>query len=149
MLVWFFNFYRKVENIQKGKPINTKSKENKSKESKPKEGKSLEVKPASKISDDAMAQMMFNAKQKSTFATYVLWFFLGGVGAHRFFTGNTFSAVVMLMLGVFGIFLALVFLPVGMFLFIVLGIWYVVDIFLIPGLVVKCNEKIVLEVSNK
>lgn len=41
---------------------------------------------------------MTNQSNKSRTATFVLCFFLGPFGAHRFYAGNTGSAVTMLVL---------------------------------------------------
>lgn len=69
-------------------------------------------------------------RQKSVAAVWLLWLFLGGVGGHRFYLGRIGTGIAMLLtLG--GI-----------------GIWWIVDAFLIPGML-KANrrqvEKQVLE----
>lgn len=76
----------------------------------------------------ARAQMMYDANKKSTGAAYLLCIFLGGIGAHRFYLGHTASAVGQLVLWFLGwvtVFLA----------WIPLGVWVIVDLFLIPGMV--------------
>jgi TM2 domain-containing membrane protein YozV len=62
----------------------------------------------------------------SAAVSYVLWFLLGLLGVHRFYLGRVGSGVVMLVLSitVFGVFIT--------------GIWWIVDAFLIPGMM---NEK--------
>jgi ABC-type antimicrobial peptide transport system permease subunit len=45
----------------------------------------------------------FEGKQRSMIAAYVLWFFLGRFGAHRFYLGRNRSALVMLVLSVAGL----------------------------------------------
>lgn len=69
---------------------------------------------------------------KSLGIAYVLWFFFGQIGAHRFYLGKTGSAVVQLILGVLGWILTVFF--VGFFLLGALWIWLIIDLFLIPGL---------------
>jgi TM2 domain-containing membrane protein YozV len=71
---------------------------------------------------------------KSIGVAYVLWFFAGGIGAHRFYLGYIASGVGMLLLSVFAVILGI--LP---FLFVfswpllaVLTIWWLIDAFLIP-----------------
>ena len=75
---------------------------------------------------------------KSTGVAYLLWFFLGSLGAHRFYLGKTGTAVTMLILCILG-WLTLVFI-VGGFLLAALGIWLLVDAFLIPGMVRQDKE---------
>lgn len=83
----------------------------------------------------ARAQMIYDANKKSAGVAYLLCLFLGGFGAHRFYLGRTASAVGQLLLGVFGwITLFLTWIP--------LGIWLLIDLFLIPGIVRKGNMKI-------
>jgi TM2 domain-containing membrane protein YozV len=70
---------------------------------------------------------------KSTGAAYLLWFFLGGLGAHRFYLGRVGSGVVMFVLFVVG-WITLV-AGIGAIFLVVVGIWVLVDAFLIPGMV--------------
>lgn len=80
----------------------------------------------------ARAQMMYDANKKSTGAAYVLWFFLGSLGAHRFYLGATGTAVAQLLLALLG--------WIPLFLgWAVLGIWLLVDLFLIPGIAREKN----------
>ena len=44
---------------------------------------------------DAMMMMQYDANKKSALVAYVLWFFLGWLGIHRFYLGRTMSGVVM------------------------------------------------------
>ncbi|PVH28074.1 hypothetical protein DDE20_14950 [Pararhodobacter oceanensis] len=76
---------------------------------------------------------------KSPVIAYVLWFFLGGLGGHRFYLGRVGSAVIMLALFVVGI------LTLGLFIGVVplgiVGIWILVDAFLIPGMVQSSKDE--------
>lgn len=73
------------------------------------------------------------SQKKSTGIAYVLWFFLGGFGAHRFYFGKTASAVGMLALT----------LLVSWWMFgIPTLIWLIVDAFLIPKMLKEDEEKI-------
>ena len=76
---------------------------------------------------NARAHMMYDANRKSTGVAYLLWFFVGLFGAHRFYLGVTGTAVFQLILGLLGF--------VTFFVaWIPLGIWLFVDLFLIPGI---------------
>lgn len=76
---------------------------------------------------------------KSIGAAYLLWFFLGGVGAHRFYLGQKTTGLVMLVLLIVGIITTPI--MVGSVLLMALGIWVLVDAFLIPGLVQKQKDE--------
>ncbi|OWT57664.1 hypothetical protein CEY11_16145 [Candidimonas nitroreducens] len=74
--------------------------------------------------------MLYDANKKSLLVAYLLWFFLGGLGGHRFYVGKTGSAVGMIALLIVGSALAAV--GIGAVLLMILGIWVIVDAFLIP-----------------
>lgn len=86
----------------------------------------------STISSDAKAMMLFDANKKSALIAYLCWFFLGGVGAHRFYGGKTGSGIVQLVMLISG-FVLLAAGGVGLVVLGALGIWVLVDAFLIPG----------------
>ena len=89
------------------------------------------------LSQDAQAMMLFESTKKSALIAYLLWFLLGGLGAHRFYLGQTGSAVFMLILFVVSLFTW--FIIVGLVTAAVLVIWLFIDIFLIPGIVQTQN----------
>lgn len=63
-------------------------------------------------------------RKKSTAATWLLWFFFGGVGGHRYYLGRIGSGIAMtLTLGC-------------------LGIWSLIDLFFINGMLNKKNTEI-------
>jgi len=68
------------------------------------------------------------------------WFFLGTLGAHRFYLGRTGTAIVQLLMTIIG-WLAVV-LVVGVFILIALGIWLLVDAFLILGMTQAQKDKV-------
>jgi len=82
-------------------------------------------------------------RAKSTGTAYVLWFFCGGISAHRFYLGYLPSAMIQLAVlmsgwmlvfsGQFGASLALFGLG---------GLWVLSDAFVIPTLVRNANERL-------
>lgn len=70
---------------------------------------------------------------KSAGVAYLLLIFLGGLGAHRFYLGATGTGVVMLILSIVGVLTSPI--GVGFVLLAAVGIWWIVDLFLIPGMV--------------
>ncbi len=84
------------------------------------------------MDDATRQQLLFEANRKSTGAAYLLWFFLGGLGAHRFYLGKKGTGAAQAALGLLG------WLP--LFLgWIVLGGWLLVDAFLIPSIIREEN----------
>lgn len=68
----------------------------------------------------------------STLLTYVVWFFLGVFGGHRFITGRVFTGLLMLLLHGLG-WLTIWLFGIGLVFWIPLGIWWLLDALLIPG----------------
>ncbi len=58
-----------------------------------------------------------------TAISYILWFFLGIFGVHRFFLGRWVTGIIWLLTG-------------GVF-----GIGWIIDIFLIPGMVKASDDR--------
>ena len=87
--------------------------------------------------DDLQKQLVLEQNRKSTGVAYLLWLFLGWFGVHRFYTGNIKSGVAMLILALTG---------VGL----VVGVpWWIVDAFLVPGLVQDKNIKTIQMLSGQ
>ncbi len=73
---------------------------------------------------------MDNAQNgKAPVVAYLLWFFLGGFGAHRFYFGKTGSAIGMLALNIASAVLSVI--AIGLLGYLALFAWWVVDAFLI------------------
>ena len=96
---------------------------------------------SSGLSDDAKAMMAFESEKKSTGICYLLWFFLGGFGAHRFYLGRTGSAIAMLIISIIS--WILLFAGIGLLGLIAIGVWLIVDAFLIPGIAREHNQALV------
>jgi TM2 domain-containing membrane protein YozV len=82
-----------------------------------------------------LVEQRLSNDKKSTVVAYLLWFFLGGFGGHRFYIGKTGTAITQLLLLIFGFILMVAY--VGILLLAALGIWLLVDAFLIPGMIEK------------
>lgn len=93
------------------------------------------------LSADTQAMMAFESQKKSTGLAFVFWFFTGGLGGHRFYLGRTGSAVAQLIMSVLG-WLLLMAAGFGLVLLIPLGIWLLVDAFLISGMVSEHNRSL-------
>lgn len=94
----------------------------------------------------AAQAMLYDANKKSVGVAYLLWFFLGGVGGHRFYAGKTGSAIAILALTIIGALSASV--GVGIFLLAIVGIWVLVDAFLIPSWIRNTNTLLATMLTN-
>ena len=90
--------------------------------------------------------MRFEANKKSMALAYILWWFLGCFGGHRFYLGRTGSAVAMLciMLGSF----VLMFVLIGFLTIWIVPVWAIIDAFLIPGIVREHNQRLIWEIEH-
>ncbi len=97
--------------------------------------------------DRAYAQ--YDIEKKSLVVAYVLWAFLGYVGAHRFYLGRPLSGVIMLALS--GVILLLTVVSFGFlsFLWFIVGLWWLIDALLIPGIAAGRNERIANRVLGR
>jgi TM2 domain-containing membrane protein YozV len=98
------------------------------------------------LSADTQALMAFESNKKSAGVAYLLWFFTGGFGGHRFYLGRTGSAVAQLCLTVFGFLTLIVF--IGFFLLAAVGIWLLVDLFTIGGIVESQNRALMARLNT-
>ncbi|NYT38900.1 NINE protein [Allopusillimonas soli] len=90
--------------------------------------------------------MFYDANKKSLGVTYLLWFFLGAVGGHRFYLGKTGSAIAIPVLAIIGFLTAPI--GIGLAILVAVGIWVLVDAFLIPGWIRGMNTKLARALSN-
>jgi TM2 domain-containing membrane protein YozV len=98
------------------------------------------------VSGDARAMMLFEANKKSMLVSYLLWFFLGTFGGHRFYNGRIGSAVAQLLLTIFGISLLTAY-GLGLLLLIPVWIWVLIDAFLIPGWIRNHNSLLAMQLG--
>ncbi|UYN95308.1 MAG: TM2 domain-containing protein [Enhydrobacter sp.] len=95
---------------------------------------------------DAARLMQYDASKKSTGIAYLLWFFLGALGVHRFYLGQTGSGVAMAIISVIS--WVTVFIGVGLLGIAVIAIWWIVDAFLIPGIATRANQELATRLSR-
>jgi TM2 domain-containing membrane protein YozV len=98
------------------------------------------------VSSDARAMMMFEANKKSIVVAYLLWFFLGWLGGHRFYCGKIGTAVAQLLLMLLGLFLTLI--VIGWLIVLPVAIWVLVDAFLIPGWIRNHNTLLAMQLGQ-
>ncbi len=98
------------------------------------------------LSNDAQALMVFQSNKKSMGLAYLLWFFVGMFGAHRFYLGRTGSGVAQLILCILG--WATLVAYVGAFMLGGVAIWVIVDAFLIPGWVKLHNMRLMTRLTG-
>jgi len=93
--------------------------------------------------DTAAAQQMmrYDANKKTALIAYLLWFFAGYLGAHRFYLGRIVSGLIMLVLFLLSCVGMLIL--VGFIGLAVIGLWWLIDGFLIPGMISGANNKLI------
>lgn len=84
----------------------------------------------------------FDIEKKSMIVAYILWFFLGYIGAHRFYLGHGLSGLIMLALTAVIFILTLVSFGLFGFLWFIMGAWWIIDALLIPFLAQDTNTQI-------
>ncbi len=88
----------------------------------------------------SLPQPVYVVQQKSTLVAYLLWFFFGQLGAHKLYLRQPLQFIIYLGLATFGYLLTVFTVFGGLFFLIPLGILLFVDIFIIPGRVMKINS---------
>lgn len=97
---------------------------------------------------DVGTMMMFEANKKSMIVSYFLWFFMGAFGGHRFYNGRSTTAIVQLLMCMVGFTFVFAF-GAGLLLLIPLGLWLLLDAFLIPGWVTAHNTRLAQQLSGR
>lgn len=80
----------------------------------------------------AMLESEMKQKGKNMVVAYLLWWFLGIFGGHRFYTGDTGYAVAMLLLS-----------------WLTCGIWLIIDAFFLHTRVKELNTQIEFEIIQR
>src|SRR5579875_3678933 len=97
--------------------------------------------PPRPVSDDARLMMRYDANKKSALIAYLLWFFLGYLGLHRFYLKRTGSAIVMLL--IFLVSVPLTMALIGWIGLGIIGLWWLIDALLIPGIARDYNNRLI------
>ena len=83
---------------------------------------------------------------KSMIIAYLLWWFLGTLGVHRFYLGKTGSGLTQLLLFVTGVGLAI--FAIGYAFLLVWFVWWALDAFFLYRIVNKINADLGLASST-
>ena len=92
--------------------------------------------------NNAQRLMMYDANKKSALVAYLLWFFLGWAGAHRFYLGKIGSAIAILFLTLISV--PLMYVLIGFVTWAIVAIWLLIDAFLIPGIIRDYNMRVAM-----
>lgn len=84
---------------------------------------------------------------KSIVIAYILWFFLGNLGVHRFYLGSTFFGLCQLVLGLLG--WALAAILIGYIFLVPLWIWLIFDLIWIPLRTGHMNNKAFEKIAGR
>ena len=95
---------------------------------------------------DTDTLMRYDANKKSALLAYVLWFFLGFFGVHRLYLGRVGSGLAMLALH--GLSWLTYWILIGWIGFGILGLWWLIDALLIPGITRDYNNRLVDQLTR-
>lgn len=87
--------------------------------------------------EKSLVESQVTNNQRNIIVAYLLWFFGGSLGLHRFYLKRGFDFVALTQLGLNILGWLTVWIFIGAIFFFVLGAWLLVDAFLIPGMVKK------------
>ncbi|TCI00532.1 TM2 domain-containing protein [Roseococcus sp. SYP-B2431] len=93
-----------------------------------------------------VARMRYDAASRSVVAAYLIWFFLGYGGVHRMYLGRWGSGLVML--AIFGVSMLLTLIFIGYLGLGVIGIWWLLDALLIPGMAQRYNDRLIDRIAR-
>jgi TM2 domain-containing membrane protein YozV len=88
--------------------------------------------------DSSATMMQYDVHKKSPAVAYLLWFFLGEFGAHRFYMGRIWSGIAMALLLVASAVLLLIF--IGVFGLLACFVWWIIDAFLLNNWIKEHNS---------
>lgn len=93
------------------------------------------------VQEKSLVEQQVTNNKKSVLVAYILWFFLGMTGAHRFYASKgKVAAIIQLVSSIIGFLTTFIF--IGFLILFVLGVWVLIDAFLIPGMVRKQADEL-------
>ncbi len=81
------------------------------------------------VDEDQYINTVFEENRKQKRVAYLLWLFFGWFGVHRFYAGETKTAVIQLLL------------TLSVIGFLGSFVWWMIDAFLVPDMVNDHNQK--------
>lgn len=96
---------------------------------------------------DTTQMLHYESTKKSVGLAYVLWFFFGMLGVHRFYLGYTGSGAAIM--GITLLSAVLSFVLIGWLTIWISGLWVLVDLFLIPGLASRQNSRLLSALGHR
>lgn len=97
--------------------------------------------------DEDWVKNEVSRKGKEVWIAYILYLIAGMIGGHRYYLGETNTAITMTIMFVVGSILTIVL--VGYIVLFILGIWVLIDLFTIPKMVRSANERTKLEAYDE
>lgn len=91
-------------------------------------------------------QMEYDANKKSVIVAYILWFLLGAIGAHRMYAGRWISGLIILAISAVSAVLWII--ALGWITSWIVGLWLIIDIFLIPGMIRDYNNRLIIDLKG-
>ncbi len=91
--------------------------------------------------DKMLIEMRLANESKSVGAAYLLWFFLGVFGMHRFYLGDAKTGMIILGCNIAGV--VMIFIPLlALMMFLIAAAINLHDLFMIPSLVRGRKERL-------
>lgn len=99
------------------------------------------------MSHDAVIAARYDADRKSVLIAYLLWLVLGGIAAQRFYTGRWLSALVYCLIHLLSWLTTAI--GVGWLGLGLVGLWWIIDAFLIPGWIRGHNNRVIDRLTGR
>jgi TM2 domain-containing membrane protein YozV len=94
---------------------------------------------------DATVMMAFQIRKKDTLIAFLLWWFLGIFGGHRFYCNRGGSGAAMLAITLVSF--PLCYVCIGFVGLFAIFIWWIVDAFCLPGWIEQHNQELMNQIE--